>query len=470
MPTLEGIPISPGYAEATAIVYTYEIERRLVALRRSIERSELFPSETMDLARSGLTAIVAEEGGRNCHMAILARSLGIPAVTGIPTVTSRIQPGMRVLLDGEAGRVTIEPSPSEVESFSKLKRDYERSSAAIAAGEMLPCITQDGIEISLLANIGRPEEVEQVGMHNLSGVGLFRTEFLFLDSRGRPSLRVQLDIYEQAAHGLGDRPLVIRTFDLGGDKWPAFLSSERAGPHPCSHLRGLRFAMAEGHLFQTQLRAIVQVARRNDVRLLLPMVTGSREFARAAAAVDSLADELGMERRPPIGAMIETPGALFPLEEILDLADFAAIGTNDLTQHMLAADREAADLTEDFTPMHPEVLRAIKQAVEVAASKNRPICICGEEAGDADFACLLAGLGARELSMSPARAAAVRHSLRKIDGKRAGSLADEALRCGAAEEVRLLLARWREGYSEEPLRNLPGLEDRRDFTNLPARS
>jgi phosphoenolpyruvate-protein kinase (PTS system EI component) len=392
---------------------------------------------------------VAEEGGKNCHMAILARSLRIPAVTGIPNVTSQVQPGMRVLVDGETGRVTVDPSPSEVERFSKLRRDYECLSAAIAADEMLPCITQDGIEISLLANIGRPEEVEQVGMHNLSGVGLFRTEFLFLESRERPSFQVQLGVYEQMARALGDRPLVIRTFDLGGDKWPAFLSSEQAGAHPSSHLRGLRFSMAEGRLFETQLRAIVEVARRKDVRLLFPMVIGSRDFARAAAAVDAVAHELGMGRRPPIGAMIETPGALFALEEILELADFVAIGTNDLTQYMLAADRDAADLAEECTPMHPEVLRAIKQAIELAGAKHRPICVCGEEAGNADFACLLAGLGIRELSMSPVCAAAVRQSLRKIDGNRARSLANEALRCGAAEEVRLLLARWREVNSEE---------------------
>ena len=255
---------------------------------------ELLPSETIELAQSGLAAIVAEEGGKYCHTAILARSLRIPAVTGIPTVTSQIQPGMRLLVDGEAGRVTIDPSPSEMERFSKLKRDYERSAVAIAADEMLPCITQDGIEISLLANIGRPEEVEQVGVHNLSGVGLFRTEFLFLESRERPSFQVQLEIYEQAAGALADRPLVIRTFDLGGDKWPAFLSSEQAGPHPSRHLRGLRFSLAEGRLFETQLRAIVQVAQGKDVRLLFPMVVGSHDFSRAAAAVDGVVHELGV--------------------------------------------------------------------------------------------------------------------------------------------------------------------------------
>ncbi len=575
MPPLEGIPVSLGYAEGTAIVYAYEIERRLEVSRRSVSHSEigteygrlddaveqsnrelnraeqsarsdpsradsadllaahsrlvddvaakvkqrmgrelvnveqalddvinefverlcqlensylgerqhdirdvglrilrhltgappwsheplpadsvivaheLLPSEIIELAQSGLAAIVAEEGGKYSHTAILARSLGIPAVTGIPTVTSQIQPGMRLLVDGEAGRVTIDPSPSEMECFSKLKRDYERSAAAIVTGEMLPCITQDGTEIALLANIGRPEEVEQVGVHNLSGVGLFRTEFLFRESLARPSFQMHLEIYEQAAGALEDRPLVIRTFDLGGDKCPAFLSSEHAGSHPSRHLRGLRFSLSEGRLFETQLRAIVQVAQGNDVRLLFPMVVGSHDFSRAAAAVDRVVHELGVARRPPIGAMIETPAALFALEEILELADFVAIGTNDLTQYMLAADRDAADLADECTPMHPAVLRAIKQVIEVAGAKHRPVCVCGEEAGDADFACLLAGLGIRELSMSPVRAAAVRRRLRNINYQSARHLASETLRCGAPEEVRRLLSGWHEVSSIE---------------------
>jgi phosphoenolpyruvate-protein kinase (PTS system EI component) len=396
-----------------------------------------------------LAAIVAEEGGKYCHTAILARSLGIPAVTGIPTISSQVQPGMRLLVDGHAGRVVIDPSPSEVERFVQLKRDHERSAGTLAAGEILPCITRDDVEIALLANLGRPEEVEQVGAHNLSSVGLFRTEFLFLESRERPSLEVQLEIYEQVAGALENRPLVIRTLDLGGDKWPAFLSSEPTGPHPYRHLRGLRFSLAEERLFDAQLRAIVRVAQDKDVRVLFPMVVGSHDFSRAAETVDRVAHELGMTRRPPIGAMIETPAALFALEEILELADFVSIGTNDLTQYMLASDRDAADRTADCTPMHPAVLRAIKRVIEAAAAKQRPVCVCGEDAGDAGFACLLVGLGIRELSMSPARSAAVRQRLRNIDCRSARHLAAEALRCGAPEEVRLLLAAWSEVIQEK---------------------
>ena len=401
---------------------------------------ELLPSETIELSQAGLAAIVTEQGGKDCHTAILARSLGIPAVTGLFAVTSQIQAGAYLLVDGEAGTVTIAPSVSEVAEFSKSRESYQRSTATIAADEILPCLTQDGTEISLLANIGRPEEGEQIGIHNLSGVGLFRTEFLFLESHERPSFETQREIYAQTAKALGDRPLVIRTFDLGGDKLPPFLASLPSGPHPSRHLRGLRFSLAERLLFEIQLRAIVQVAQTADVRLLFPMVTGSDDFARAVAAVDEAVDELGVPRRPPLGAMIETPAALFALEEILERADFLSIGTNDLTQYMLATDRSAADLTDECTPWHPAVLRAIKRVVDAAAARNCPVCVCGEEAGEADFACLLVGLGVHELSMTPVRAASVRHAIREIDCPTVQVLANRALRCATPKEVRKLLA------------------------------
>jgi phosphotransferase system enzyme I (PtsI) len=402
---------------------------------------ELLPSETIELAQAGLLAIVTEEGGKDSHTAILARSLGIPAVTGLFAVTSQIHAGMHLLVDGQAGKVTIAPSAADLAEFSKARENYQRSTAAIAAGEMLPCLTQDEIEISLLANIGRPEEVEQIVIHNLSGIGLFRTEFLFLESHGCPSFETQCEIYAQAAKALKDQPLVIRTFDLGGDKLPPFLASLPSGPHPSHSLRGLRFSLAEQQIFETQLRAIIQISQAADVRLLFPMVIGIDDFSRAVAAANEIIDKLGVLRRPRLGAMIETPAALFALEEILELADFVSIGTNDLTQYMLVADRDAAELTDECTPWHPAILRAIKRIVDAAAAKDCPVCVCGEEAGEADFACLLVGLGVRELSMTPVRAGAVRHALRKLDCLTIEELANKALRCVTPNEARQLFAR-----------------------------
>jgi phosphoenolpyruvate-protein phosphotransferase (PTS system enzyme I) len=292
----------------------------------------------------------------------------------------------------------------------------------------------------LLGNIGRPEEVEHVREHRLGGVGLFRTEFLFLESHEPPSFQRQLDIYKGVAEALGDRPLVIRTFDLGGDKTPPFLASPHADPHPSLALRGLRFSLAERRLFETQLRALVQVAQENDVRLLFPMVIGHHDLSRACAVLADVIADLGVPKRPLLGAMIETPAALFALEEILGLVDFLAIGTNDLTQYMLALDRDEAELSEACTPWHPLVLRAIRRVIEAAVAKGCPVCVCGEEAGEPGFACLLAGLGVRELSLSPGRAARVRHALRGVRCRDAEEVAHKALRCSSPEEVRERLA------------------------------
>lgn len=401
---------------------------------------EVLPSEAVDLAKSGVIAIVADQVGKNSHTAILVRSLAIPAVTGIPGVTTLIEPGARLLVDGCAGEVTIHPSRGEVQHFTGLQQGYNRSAISAAAVETLPCVTQDGVSVGLFANIGRPEDVEQVASRHLDGVGLFRTEFLFLESRMPPDFQEQIDIYRQAVEGLGELPLVIRTFDLGGDKTPPFLLPDQAGPHASLALRGLRFSLAERCLFETQLRAIVQAAQGRNVRVLFPMVVGGHDFARACAALASAASDLGVEQKPLLGAMIETPSALFALEEILEVADFLTIGTNDLTQYMLALDRDEAELSDLCTPWHPLVLRAIRQVIEAAAVKNCPVCICGEEAGEPGFACLLVGLGARELSLSPARAANVRQTLRSIRCQDMERAAQKALRCGDSEEVKELFA------------------------------
>lgn len=400
---------------------------------------ELLPSEIIALARSGAVAFLAEQGGKNSHTAILARSLGIPAISGIAEVTAQIRPGMRLLLNAVSGDVTVNPTEPDRKAFFQHKREYDRSSVNLVADEAEPCVTQDGVEIRLLANVGRPEEVEQVVQYNLGGIGLFRTEFLFLEAVEPPNFESQCDVYKRAADALQDRPLVIRTFDLGGDKVPPFLLSHRNGPHPSLALRGLRFSLAERSLFEIQLRAIVQVAQERDVRVLFPMVIGSHDLALARAALDTATSDLGAKRRPPLGAMIETPAALFALEEILQMADFLAIGTNDLTQYMLALDRDEAELSDECTPWHPSVLRAVKHVIDAADIRKCPTCVCGEEAGEPDFARLLVGLGVRELSLSAGRTPRIREALNSVTCRELESLAQQALGCNCPEGARRMM-------------------------------
>jgi phosphotransferase system enzyme I (PtsI) len=413
-------------------------ERTPVPSGTVVVAAELMPSEALEFAHSGVVAFVTEHGGTFSHTAIVARSMGIPAVAAVAGATTRIIPGMRLLVDGERGHVTISPSSKKEERFAARKRAYDVRSGSIAAEEHLPCVTMDGTEISLVANVGLPDEVAQVDEHHLPGVGLFRTEFLFLEAHKRPGLRRQMATYRALADRLEGLPIVIRTFDLGGDKMPPFLANDPVAQTKL-HLRGLRFSLAEHRLLETQLRAILRAARSEHIRILFPMVIGGDDLARAIELAAKVATEEGISRCPSVGAMIETPAALYSLDRILELADFVAIGTNDLTQYMLASDRDYADSVEDLSASHPAVIRAIRQVVQAAAAGKCPLCVCGEDAGDPDFARLLVGLGVRELSVSPTRSGRVRHVLRQIEARDATKLADEALQCDSLREVRELL-------------------------------
>ncbi|TWT85286.1 Phosphoenolpyruvate-protein phosphotransferase [Posidoniimonas polymericola] len=411
---------------------------------------ELLPSEAIELANCGVVGIVTERGGHYSHTAIIARSLGIPAVSRVLHATSLIHPGMSLLLDGDEGVVTESPSKAQGVDFAERQRRRELEVANLwdDAGE--PSVTTDGVEITLVGNVGRPEEIASVLKSKLSGVGLFRTEFLFLEAAERPSTDTQAEVYGGMASCLGGLPMVVRTFDLGGDKQPPFLFTEGSEQDANLFVRGLRFSLAEGRLFESQIRAILKVTRTADLRILLPMVVGLDGFARAVAVIERIAVECGLPRTPPIGAMIETPASLYALDQILDLADFVAIGTNDLTQYMLATERGLADKSEDCSAMHPAVLQAIRQIVAAGVRLQCPVSVCGEEAGNPDFACLLVGLGIRELSLSPSQAGVVRQAIRAIDSKSAQAIAEQAIACGNTSDVRALVARWRSGATESP--------------------
>lgn len=401
---------------------------------------ELLPSDLIELDRDHVAAIVTEQGGWTSHVAILARSLGVPAVTGVRDATAEIEEGARLLVDGEAGMVWIVPSEEEAAHFAGLKERYERAASVAAAEERRACVTRDGVPIRLYANIARPHEAAEVARHYLDGVGLFRTEYLFLGEQKPPGFERQRDAYQLAAELLGGRPLVLRTLDLGADKNPPYLAA-RFPVNPSLGLRGLRLCLAAEELFRTQLRAILANFPRHDVRILFPMVLGAGDLQRALAVLRSVAAEAGLEKLPPVGALIETPSAVFTIGEIVRHVDFVSIGTNDLTQYVLAADRNSLEMFEDCSILHPAVLRAVKAVVQAAAAAKRPLCVCGEAAGDPVVARLLVGLGVRELSMSPALAPRVRQLLRGASCAELERFAQEAVECESPEAVRQTLDR-----------------------------
>jgi phosphoenolpyruvate-protein kinase (PTS system EI component) len=343
------------------------------------------------------------------------------------------------LVDGEKGIVYLSPSETAKAGFTILQSRYNDDTSAARAAENLDCVTCDGTPISLLANINRPHETHLVAAHHLDGVGLFRTEFLFLDSADPPSLHRQTRTYRKIIEALDGRPVTLRTLDLGGDKLPAFLET-RHEANPNLGARGLRFSLAEHKLFETQVRAVLAAAQNHhNVRLLLPMVLGPDDLADAVETVRKAARDLGSLSAPEIGAMLETPAALFALEEIFEIADFVSIGTNDLTQFMLAADRNACELANDYSVLHPGVLRAIASIVQAGRVSGRAVSVCGEAASYPRTACLLAGLGVHTLSMSPLRAARVRYLLRKTSIADLEARAEQALGSTSAAAVRLLL-------------------------------
>ncbi|MEN8801815.1 MAG: phosphoenolpyruvate--protein phosphotransferase [Thiogranum sp.] len=400
---------------------------------------ELLPSDLLEFDREHLVGIITETGGETGHAAILARALGIPAVTGITDAMRIIKPGMPALIDGQTGEVILEPAPERLRASMHNRQNYERISQNAIDAEDCECITLDGVKVQLFANVGRPYEASQVAEHHLEGVGLFRTEYLFLDEPVAPSFERQREIYCQVAASLQGLPLIIRTLDLGGDKWPAFLKP-RFEANPNLGVRGLRFSLlAAEQLFRDQIRATLHAAIQHDVQIMLPMVLGVADLQHALSIIQDVAEKEGLPELPPIGTVIETPAAVFTIEEILAASDFVSIGTNDLTQFMLAADRNALAMIDDYTVLHPSVLRAVHRIIEAADAVGKPVSVCGEAAADPRVACLLIGLGVRRLSMSPVSAARVRYAVRASYQSSLESLAQAALRSDSAQTVSTLV-------------------------------
>lgn len=400
---------------------------------------ELLPSDTLDLDRSHVAALVTEVGGETSHVAILARALGIPAVTAVEDASRVITPGEWVVVDGDLGEVTLSPSHQRWESFS-IRSKSRSDRVGLTSRNSVPCRTRDGERIELHANIGRVEEAVEVRRHELDGVGLFRTEFMFLDSREPPSFERQVNAYRHVIEALDGRPFVIRTLDLGGDKIPLFLAPH-AERNPSLGLRGLRFSLRETELFDTQLRAVAHAAASAPIRVLFPMVLGDADLREAKLRLEAAAEG---GRQLEIGAMIETPAAVFLIDRILDEVDFVSLGTNDLTQFVLAADRDAVELIDGYSVLHLSVLHAIDRVVRAARDRGKRVSVCGEAAGDPWTAALLVGLGVRELSMSPIRAAAVRHAIGRFCLPETESLASDVLACRSAREVSNRLSQFKE--------------------------
>lgn len=400
---------------------------------------ELSPGLTVQLDRDRLAGLVSEEGTRTSHAAILAHSLGIPAVMGVPGALARIRSGTVLLIDGGSGAVLLDPSPADLREAStqvSRRRKFDLELEALTAE---PCVTPDGRAIQLLANVDLPEEIEQAVRHGAQGVGLVRTEFLVTGRTTLPGEDEQAEYFRRVAAAFPDQPVTIRTFDLGGDKFPAAFDAPPEG-NPFLGWRSIRVCLDQPDLFRPQLRALLRAAVQGNVRVMLPLITRVDEVTDTRALVEAEAAALRDAGTPAaaslqLGAMIETPAAVVLADRLAEVCDFFSVGTNDLTQYTLAVDRGNARLFSRFTPQDPAVVRELAQVIEAAARASIDCGVCGEMASEPLTAVLLVGLGYTSLSVAPPTLLLIKWLLRRIPYEACRAAALDALSARSAAAV-----------------------------------
>ena len=405
---------------------------------------DLTPSLTVQLDRESIAAIATDSGTRTAHVAILARSLGLPAVVGLRTATSELHGGERVVLDGGTGMLAINPTDEEIAAYQERQRAEAMAEAALAELAELEAVTLDGVRVVLRANVDIPEDAEAAARSGAEGVGLMRTEFLVVGRATMPDEDEQYRAYRRVLEAFPGRPVVIRTFDIGGDKLP--MGGFPTEPNPFLGWRAIRMCLDQPEMFRIQLRALLRAAVHGDLRIMLPLIVTLDEVRAARALLDEAAGELAergasFRRDLPLGIMIETPAAAVAGDTLTRDVDFFSIGTNDLVQYTLAVDRGNANLAPRYTPLHPAVLRLIQRTVEVAELGGIDVAVCGEMASQPLMAFALIGLGVRQLSVAPRSVSLVKRIVRSVTAAHAKLAAAAALRSLTADEARGELAR-----------------------------
>ncbi|WP_353175387.1 phosphoenolpyruvate--protein phosphotransferase [Delftia acidovorans] len=399
--------------------------------------ADLSPSETAQLDTARVAALVTAQGSPTSHTAILARTLGLPAAVAAGGGVLGMADGALAIVDGANGRIYLDPSEQDLASARAHMAEQRALQERVAAQRSLPAITTDGVRIEVCANVNLPEQVPLALSQGAEGVGLMRTEFLFLERGSTPGEDEQYETYRAMAQALEGRPLIVRALDIGGDKQVAHLELPRED-NPFLGVRGARLLLRRPDLLEPQMRALYRAARDGArLSVMFPMVTGAQELLALRAACERLRAELDAPVLP-LGIMIEVPAAAVQADALARHADFFSIGTNDLTQYVLAMDRQNPQLAAEADSLHPAVLRMVRATVQGAATRARPVGVCGGLAGDPFGALLLAGLGVGELSMTPNDIAGVKAGLRAASLRQLQALADRALGCEDAAMVREL--------------------------------
>lgn len=396
---------------------------------------ELTPSDLLQLSQQGVAGLCMAEGGATSHVAILARGKGLPCMVALGSTLLDQQQGQPVVLDADGGRLELTPSTQRLADVRQLQQQQQQRRAEQQAQAHTPALTTDGLRIEVAANVASSTEAADALANGADGVGLLRTEFLFVDRHTAPDEQEQHHAYQAVLDAMGDKSVIIRTIDVGGDKQLDYLPLP-AEANPVLGLRGIRLAQARPELLDQQLRALLHLRPLSRCRILLPMVTEVDELLHIRQRLDALCGELGLAQRPELGVMIEVPAAALLAEQLAEHADFLSIGTNDLSQYTLAMDRDHAGLAARVDALHPALLRLIAQTCAGAAQHNRWVGVCGALASDPLATPVLIGLGVSELSVSPVQVGEIKDRVRHLDASECRRISQDLLKLSSASAVR----------------------------------
>lgn len=404
---------------------------------------ELTPSASAQLDSKYVKGIITANGGTTSHSAIIARSLNIPAVSGISNIISKVRHGDNVIIDGYSGDVILEPTEVEMAAYSEKQKAQEEREEKLKDYIGKESKTLDGINIRLFANIKGPEDINDVTDNDAEGVGLYRTEFLYMNRMNLPSEEEQFEAYKTVLSETADKPVIIRTLDIGGDKELSYLNLPKES-NPFLGERSIRFLLKNEEIFRTQLRALVRASEHGNLKVMFPMVTTIDEFNRAKALLIEEKQQFEAENDLElsdiaVGIMVETPSAAMISDQLAKHVDFFSIGTNDLIQYTMAADRLNDQVSDLYQPYHPSVLGLIKKVIDSGRSNNKWVGVCGEMACDFKSIALLIGFGIDELSVSPKSLLPIREYVSGIKKTDMEHLSEEVLSCDSAEDVLYLI-------------------------------
>lgn len=401
---------------------------------------DLTPSMTASMDHAHVAGIITETGGRTSHSAILARSLEIPAVLSVENITALLQDGETVVVDGIEGKIYTGCDETQLAEYRKKQTAYAEEKRELMQFAGKKTQTRDGTEAELFCNIGRPEETAKVLKYGGEGIGLFRTEFLFMDRNNVPSEEEQFLAYQKAALAMQGKPVIIRTLDIGGDKALPYLGLAPE-ENPFLGFRAIRYSLAETETFRTQLRALLRASAFGDIRIMLPLVTGVEELRKAKEMISAVQAELETEKieynhNMQVGVMIETPAAAAVADLLANEADFFSIGTNDLTQYTMAVDRGNAKVAYLYSAYNPAVLRTIQSVILAGKNAGIPVGMCGEAAADKYLLPLFIAFGLDEYSVNPASVLAVRKAISLWSLEKVKSVTQKAMALTTEKEVR----------------------------------